>query len=147
MALRYHLVRKKDMRKNAPQGAQLVYGQFRVSNRITFAYLCREIVNQTMATSGEVKHIVDSLLERLTAHLEMGNSVDLGELGGFRLSVGCQGSETVKGFSVDLFRQPRVLFTPGRALREMVRKATFDQLGEVKILKDEDEGDEPEGGL
>jgi len=145
MALRYHLVRKKDMRKDAADGAKLVYGQIRVSNNITFDYLCKEIVNATMATAGDVKNVIEGLVERLTAHLEMGNAVDMGQLGRFRLNVGCQGSETVKDFNVDLFRNPKVIFTPGRALREMVKKVGFDQLGEVKILTDESE--EPEGGL
>ncbi|MCD8194527.1 MAG: hypothetical protein LUD74_08295 [Tannerellaceae bacterium] len=43
MALKYHLVRRLDMRKDAAAGSTLLYGQVRANERVKLRSLCEMI--------------------------------------------------------------------------------------------------------
>lgn len=132
MAIPYRLVSRRNMKKDAPEGSMLLYAQTRSTRLIEFVPLCTLISKISTASSGDVKVVIDGLIEVLTMQLGYGDSVRLGDLGCFRMVAGSSGVETVEEFSVSLFRRGHIVFTPGPALREIAANASFERIKEEK---------------
>jgi predicted histone-like DNA-binding protein len=57
----------------------------------------------------------------------MGKSVNLGELGTFRISFSSEGVEDPKDFTVDKISGVHILFTPGTELRRKLGSIRFER--------------------
>ena len=87
-----------------------------------------------------------------------GHSVNLGHLGHLRISFKSEGTEDIRDYHPSrMVREPRLLFTPSKELRERVVKNLTFELGPVTkdgvtyasvgdYLKAEAPSDSPEGG-
>lgn len=128
MALKYRIVLKKDMRKEAVKGAQLFYGQVRSMEKTDFKKLCELVSGYCTAKKGEVELVIDGLIYVMQMLLEGGNVVQMGGFGNFRMIAGCKGSPTLKDFDPALFKKGHIVFTPGRLLRDLASKARFEKL-------------------
>lgn len=128
MALKYRIVLKKDMSKGATKGDQLYYGQVRSMDKTSFKKLCKLVSGYCTAKPGEVELVIDGLLYVLCMLLENGNVIQVGEFGNFRMFAGSRGSSTLKDFDPSMFKKPRIVFTPGAMLRQLVADASFDRL-------------------
>jgi len=128
MSLKYHVVRKNDMRKGAPQGAKLYYGQVRVNDRIRYEELCQQVAEHTLSTDADVTCIVDGLLVLLRQYLVKGNIVEMSVFGNFRLSTGSAGVEEENDFHPASFRTPRVLFSAGPMLKDATERVGFEKI-------------------
>ncbi|MCD8194528.1 MAG: hypothetical protein LUD74_08300 [Tannerellaceae bacterium] len=124
MALKYHVVRRTDLRKGASQGAMLYHGQVRVGDRITLDELGESISALSTASEGDISVVLDGLLMLLRQHLVKGNIVELGDLGKFRMVAGSPGVEEAEDFNVSLFKKGHIVYTPGVKLLGYVRKNT-----------------------
>lgn len=138
MALKYSLVLRKDLRKEAQEGSMLYFGQVRSSDRITFVELCDLISARSTASSGDVKLVIDGLLTALKLNLSKGNIVDFGELGSFRMTAGSIGSPLAEDFSSRLFKKGKIVFTPGADLRELCATLNFEKLTFVPGTSEDD---------
>lgn len=128
MSLKYHLVQRKDLRKDAAPGAKLYYPQIRSGEKISFEKLCEAVSGHTTASRGDVQIVISGLLYMLKMYLDLGLIVQVGELGNFRLTAGAPGVKEKDDFHVSLFKKGKVVFTPGKILREIAEKSTFDAL-------------------
>lgn len=143
MALKYHLVRRRDMRKNAAPSATLLYGQVRSERRISFDRLCKDVSKQSTASKGDVLLVINALIDTMQDHLAEGDIVHLGELGTFRITAGSTGAATEEEFNTSLFKKGRIVFTPGSELKLTTREVNFEKIVPLKSAGSE----EPEGGL
>lgn len=135
MSFKYHVVRKKDMRKEAPEGAQLFYGQIRAGEKIGFRALCDSICAHSTIFRGDVPVIIKGLLHIMQVNLLLGLTVHLGDFGSFRMIAGSKGVEDPGKFHPSMFKKPRVVFTPGVMLRDVPDVVYFEKLGEVVYNK------------
>ena len=108
------------MSKGAAQGAQLYYGQIRSMEKTTFKKLCKLVSGYCTAKPGEVELVIDGLIDVLCMLLESGNVIQMGEFGNFRMVAGSKGSNTLKDFDPMMFKKPRIVFTPGAMLRQLI---------------------------
>ncbi len=95
---------------------------------MTFEELIEEVGDSTVAGSAGVKAVLDRLNVVLGRHLRNGRRVNVGELGTFRLNFGSQGVVGSGDFSTGLIREPRVRFLPGKALRTMKSRTSFERV-------------------
>lgn len=120
MAVKYHLVLRKNMGKTVEPGKEkLYYAQTRATRTCTFEELCDLIAESSTASSGDVKLVIDRMTKFMTKALERGEVVQFGELGNFQLLMGSSGSVTTDAFTAALLRKPRLCFRPGAALRNV----------------------------
>jgi predicted histone-like DNA-binding protein len=142
MSLKYHIVERKDLNKEAAEGSTLFYGQIRKGDNIPFNKVCKKISLLSTCSKGDVQNVLDGLGEILREHLEMGQCIKIEGLGHFRMTAGCRGVSDVGKFSTALFKKARILFYPCAELREVVAKAAFEKLQPV----DGDPASQPEDG-
>ncbi len=128
MALNFHLVQRKDMRKNAAEGSKLYYAQTRSLKKLGFEKLCELIAVRSTAFAGDVMLVIEGLLSVMEERLEEGDIVQMGRLGNFRMVAGSKGAETEKDFNVSMFNKARIVFTPGTMLNTIRANAKYERI-------------------
>ena len=83
---------------------------------------------QSTASSGDVKLILDELVNVMRRNLGKGEVVKVGELGSFQLQFGSTGTLTEKEFNSALIKSKRILFRPGKQLRDAISNYTFEKI-------------------
>ena len=115
MPAKYKLVLRKDMRKDAAEGSKLYYASANTTGTCDVYELCDLISAQSTASSGDVKLILDEV-------------VKVGELGSFQLQFGSTGTLTEKEFSHALIKSRRIVFRPGKLLKDAIKNYTFEKI-------------------
>ena len=118
MSLTYHLVQRPDKSEGALEGSKLYYGQIKIRQQVDFDTLCERIADRSTASKGDVMVVID----------QAGNSVQMGEFGNFRLSVGSSGVANAEDFNTSLFKKGKIIFTPGSRLRTMSASPKFERI-------------------
>ena len=140
--LEYKIKQKKNpVDKNAPAK----YYAVPVTRKIVDTQeLCKTATRNSTVSVGEMINVFENLMESVPSFLLDGNSVRLGRLGTLRVSFGSDGADSEKGFRADMIREPKVVFTASKELREEIRKeASFRRISEGAASAGEDE---EEGG-
>jgi len=142
MAVRYKLVQRRDMRQDAPAGAKRWHAQSILSGNCTVEELYNDIADRSTATAGDIQLIIDGLVQILSRRLQSGQSVQLGSFGTFRPSLCSDGTEKKEDFNASMIRTPRIVFHPGKQLRELRRNIRVERI--VEKEPKEGESEDPE---
>ena len=145
MSLSYHIVQRPDKHKDAEEGATLYYGQVRVRQTVSFDRLCETIADRSTASKGDVQLVIDGLLHVLSQNLAEGNVVQVGDFGNFRMNAGSSGAATAEEFTTSLFKNGKIIFTPGRKLTEELKFEKITPLPSETEEEDNTDDEEPDG--
>ena len=115
MPAKYKLVLRKDMRKDAAEGSKLYYASANTTGTCDVYELCDLISAQSTASSGDVKLILDELVNVMRRNLGKGEVVKVGELGSFQLQFGS-------------IKSRRIVFRPGKLLKDAIKNYTFEKI-------------------
>ena len=85
--------------------------------RMTNRMVIDRIVRETSLSAGDVSNALISLAAIVRDAMLMGQSVDLGELGSFRISVPSKMMSDVKDVTVDCLKTPKIICTPRAPMR------------------------------
>lgn len=138
MSVKYKLVLKKDLSKNAATDAKRYYASANVTGMMNFETICDVVADRSTASDGDVALVLLGVIRCMQEALLRGEVVQLGALGNFRISLGSSGVANADDFHVSMIRKPRIIYSPGVKLREMISKVTLERIGQ--------EGDKPIGG-
>lgn len=119
MAVKYRLVLRKDMSKDAPADGKLVYAVSSSTGMCDTNQMCKIIADRSAATAGDVKLVLDGIMHVLQQKLPEGQTVQLGELGYIQAVLGSKGAATEKDFTANMIKSRRILFRPGKLLKQM----------------------------
>lgn len=142
MSVKYRLVLRRDMSKDAAADAKLFYAASSSNGMCDLTMLCDIIADRSAATAGDVKLVLDGLLFVVKQKLQDGQTIQLGDLGYFQAVLGSKGASTKKEFTPDMVRRPRITFRPGKALLELAKKLKVERM----MLDKEDSGSSGGGG-
>ena len=133
MALNYKLViRKVSDLKGGPK-TERMFANPSYGGYAELPDLCKMISERSALSSADVKGVLDSLNYVLDQQLRAGMIVRMGELGNFRLSFSSKGidPQTGKFNPISDIVRSRIIFTPGKALRDTKLKVDFIQSKDV----------------
>ena len=86
---------------------------------MTNQMVIERIVRETSLSEGDVKNALVSLSNIVCDALKLGMSVDLAELGSFRLTVPSKMMDTPEEVTVaDALKTPKITFTPKQKMRD-----------------------------
>ena len=122
MSVKYKLVLKKDLTKGAATDAKRYYASANVTGMMDF--------DRSTASDGDVALVLLGLIRCMQEALLRGEVVQLGALGNFRLSLGSSGVVNADDFHASLIRKPRIIYSPGVKLREMIAKVSIERIGQ-----------------
>lgn len=127
MSLKYSLVLRKDMRKEAQPGSKLYYAITKASNRMDLNKLSDAIAGSCTATRGDVKLVLEGFIKELSSRLLEGTIISLDGLGSFQLKGSSSGAPTADEFTTSQFKRARILFRPGSMLRRLPDDVSYEK--------------------
>ena len=93
-----------------------------------FDSICETVADRSTASDGDVALVLLGLIRCMQEALLRGEVVQLGALGNFRLSIGSSGVVNAEDFQASMIRKPKIIFSPGAKLREMINKVTVERI-------------------
>ena len=109
---------------------QIVYYAQPVSQQhLTNKMVVDRIVRETSLSAGDVSNALISLGAIVRDALELGQSVDLADLGSFRIIVPAKMMDTEAEVTADSLKAPKIVFTPKAAMRNAAKSV------ELRVLK------------
>ena len=95
------------------------------------------IVRETSLSAGDVSNALISLGAIVRDALELGQSVDLADLGSFRIVVPAKMMDTEEKVTAESLKTPKIIFTPKAAMRNAANSV------ELRVVKKKEGGTKP----
>lgn len=139
-AITYSVVARQSVPGNL-ESPQKYHAQAQARCETTLEEMAAKIEERCTVTYADAVAVLTALEDRIIEALRNGEIVRLGKLGNLQVSVGCKSSLTKEEFKESLLRKPRVIFRPGKALRNTAKTARFEKVAKLKTAVDtEDDG-------
>lgn len=123
--LKYKLIEKQNPRNpNAPKkfyAANVKRGSKSIST------ISKDIQSKSSLTRGDIQSVLINLVDQIPKYLLDGQSVSLGELGSLRLSLSSEGVDKEDDFNTSKIKNIKVIFTPGKLIKDEISKAQFEK--------------------
>lgn len=101
------------------KGQTVYFAQPKSQQYFTNKMLIERIVRETSLSEGDVKNALISLSNVVCEAMQLGMSVDLAELGSFRVVVPSKMMDTPAEVTVkDALKTPKIVFTPKQKMRD-----------------------------
>ncbi|MCA9976257.1 MAG: HU family DNA-binding protein [Anaerolineales bacterium] len=126
MPIKYHVMLRHNPRD--PEAPKRYYPVVRSSGRTTQRNLAQKGARMSTLSAADLAAGLEVLLELIPEELMKGNIVDLGDFGSFRLSANTTGSDTLEEVKSYNIKSVNVRFTPGKAFKDAMNRATFEKL-------------------
>ena len=90
-------------------------------------YLIKDTVRNTSLTPMEAATAIDYLFNAIPRLLELGFTVQLGELGYFRVTIKSEGSDLMEDAAPDKIKSMHLRFIPGEEIRKRVNDFSVEK--------------------
>ena len=105
------------------EGQTVYFAKLKTQQKLTNQMVIERIVRETSLSEGDVKNALVSLSNIVCDALKLGMSVDLAELGSFRLTVPSKMMDSPEEVTVaDALKTPKITFTPKQKMRDAANK-------------------------
>ena len=111
------------------KGQTVYYASPKAKQRLTNKMVVDRIVRETSLSAGDVSNALISLGAIVRDALELGQSVDLADLGSFRIVVPAKMMDTEAEVTADSLKAPKIVFTPKAAMRNAAKSV------ELRVVK------------
>ena len=111
------------------KGQTVYFAQPVSQQHLTNKMVVDRIVRETSLSAGDVSNALISLGAIVRDALELGQSVDLADLGSFRIVVPAKMMDTEAEVTADSLKAPKIVFTPKAAMRNAAKSV------ELRVVK------------
>ena len=119
-------VRSKKMAIGKSKGKTVYYAYPKSTQKLTNRMVVKRIVRDTSLSAGDVSSALFSLSSIIRDALLMGASIDLADLGSFRILVSSKMIEKENEVTADTLKKPRIVFTPKMPMREAAQSVELE---------------------
>ena len=126
MPIKYHVMLRHNPRD--PEAPKRYYPVVRSSGRTTQRNLAQKGARMSTLSAADLAAGLEVLLELIPEEVMEGNIVDVGDFSSFRLSANTTGSDTLEEVKSYNIKSVNVRFTPGKAFKDAMNRATFEKL-------------------
>lgn len=137
-------IKSKVQQIGTRKGETVYYAQPKAQQSMSTKMMINRIVRETSLSEGDVRNALVSLSNVVCESLAMGMSVDLAELGSFRLIVPSKMMNSPEEVTVaNALKTPKIVFTPKKPMRDAANSVelSIDRGNESAS----EEGGSPEG--
>lgn len=115
--------------KKSVGGEMLYFANTRSNEVVDMNALCSKIARHCTLKKPILQAAVAALSEALKEELAMGNIVDLGEIGRFRVSCGSKGVKSPENFNGNkCMKDAKIVFRPGKELKRMLMMLQYKRV-------------------
>jgi predicted histone-like DNA-binding protein len=108
-------------------GEKMFYASPIMSGEATLDDLTQTIERMSTVSGADIQAVIYALVDAAIDRLEDGRIVRLGELGSLRISFSSIGKPTASEVKTLDLKGTKVIFTPGKRIKKMVRSAKFQK--------------------
>ncbi len=109
-------------------GTKKYYASANIAGERSLAELT-DIIETISTVSGiDITAVLHSFVTTIPNYLKEGEIVRLGELGSLRVSISSKGMDTPQEVKASSVVNARVIFTPGKMLRDMIPELTYEKM-------------------
>ena len=113
------------------------YGTAQIDEKLTFDDFCAHIADHNSPFSkGTIQGVLTDAVHCLREQLLAGNSIQLGDLGNFRVELATEGADTTDEFNASKIKEVNVCWTPGPDFKNLRDAATFQLVPSRKAQAD-----------
>ena len=129
------------------KGQTVYYAQAKMQQRMPLEEVKRRIVRETSLSEGDVNNAMVSLRNVVCDGLRLGMSVDLGDLGTFRVVVPSKMMDSEEEVTAEkALNTPKIIFTPKQIMRDAAKEVeVMIDKGDEEQTDDDTEDDEQVG--
>lgn len=109
-------------------GTKQYYAIASARSHITLQQLAKNISRMSSLSRPDILAVLEALTVLVPEHLEMGRIVELGNLGSLRMSLSSSGSTQAEEVGSQNIKKAKVLFRPGKELRDAIDSASFEKV-------------------
>jgi predicted histone-like DNA-binding protein len=114
-----------------PSAPKLWYPVLKSIGQVKEKQVAQQLADETTLNPKEAEMTFYQLLKVITNQLLDSHTVQLGDLGTFRVTLRSEGSATEEEVNPSKIKGIHVRFTPSKALREQLSKATFKDAAKI----------------
>lgn len=123
MPVNYVLVERHNPLK--PGDPKKIYALAKSAGEVNLKQLSKDISARCTVNSSDTLAVLDALIQQLTKELEEGRIVRLGDFGSFQLSISSEGIASKEVFNSSLIKKSRIIFRPGKDLKDMLAVVSY----------------------
>ena len=124
MSVTYNIIQRGEPGV-AGGGTKKFYASAIVTNNVGIEELTAEISKLSTVNGADISAVLYGIVEVLPQLLAKGNSIQLGDLGFFRISISSNPSDSEEEVSSGNIRKSKVLFRPGKKIGAMLKTLSF----------------------
>lgn len=136
-AITYSVVARQSM-PGETESPLTYHAQAQARAETTLEEMATQIEERCTVTYPDAIAVLTALEDRIIEALRNGEIVRLGKLGNLQVSMGSTPCTTKEEFSESLLRRPRIVFRPGKALRDTAKKARYERVPKLSTPATED---------
>ena len=122
---------------SAETGGTKAYGTAQANAKLTYDQFVQHMADHnTPFSKGTISGVITDMIRCLREQLLAGNIVSLGDLGSFRVELGCEGADTTEEFGAGNIKAVNVCWNPGKDFRNLRDVAQF-QLVPTRKMQDD----------
>jgi len=119
-------LRKNPMNRDA---AAKAYGTAQVTDSLSLSQFAAHISeHHSKYGKGDIYAVLIEMVSCMREQLLLGNSISLGDMGTFRVTLGCKGADTIADFSESNIKKINVVWSKGDSFQDLRKDATFHQV-------------------
>jgi predicted histone-like DNA-binding protein len=108
-------------------GEKKFYASPNMSGEMTITELTTSIEKISTVSGADIRAVLYSLIDVMKDALRNGEIVRLGELGSLRISFSSEGKETEEEVNSSCIKSAKVLFSPGKELKTMLKTLEYSK--------------------
>ena len=109
-------------------GTKQFYASANINGEQTLEGLTRSIEKISTVNGADIRAVLYALVDVMTDSLSDGRAVRLGELGSLRVSLSSEGRTTKEEVNASAIKNARVIFGPGKGIKNMLSALKFEKL-------------------
>ena len=109
-------------------GEKKFYASPVMSGELSLDGLTKSIEKISTVSGADIRAVVYAMVDVMQGSLADGNIVRLGELGSLRVSLSSEGKADANEVNASAIKNTRVIFTPGKAIKDMLKTASFTKV-------------------
>jgi predicted histone-like DNA-binding protein len=77
-------------------------------------------------SAGDINNVLTNLIDELPGFIALGQTIQLGDFGTFRISVSSEGTDTAEELTAHNIKKARLVFLPGTKLKQKLSNLSFE---------------------
>ena len=95
------------------------------SGTVKLEDLCARLEKSSSLSAGDIHNVLINLVDELPVYLGMGQTIQLGDFGTFRVSVSSEGADSAEALTARNIKKTKLVFLPSTKLKQKLASLSF----------------------